>query len=84
LNFKFQKRKQKVLTSELFEPALAAVEGASSADIVDDESSNGASVVSGSDSSEALLARSVPDLRLDLLAVDLHHLRLELHPNGGL
>lgn len=66
------------------EPSLDAVEGAPPADIVNNERTNSASVVSRGDSSKPLLSRSVPDLRLDLFAVDLDELRLELDPNGGL
>ncbi|CAA6668178.1 unnamed protein product [Spirodela intermedia] len=47
-------------------------------------SAEGPAVVGGGDSAEALLAGGVPDLGLDLLPVDVHALRLELHPDGGL
>lgn len=35
------------------------------------------------DSSEPLLAGSVPDLHLDLPSVDVEHLHLEVHSDGG-
>lgn len=71
-------------TAELIEPALDAVEGTPAGDIVDDKRGGGAAVVGGSDGPKPLLAGGVPDLSLDLLAVDFHHLRLELDADRGL
>lgn len=47
-------------------------------DVVDDERADGAAVVRLRDRPEALLARGVPDLRLDLLAVDVDGARRKL------
>lgn len=41
------------------------------ADVVDEQSSDGAAVVCGGDGAVSLLARRVPDLRFDRLCVDL-------------
>ena len=77
-------RRGRVRTVELQEPAADAVKGGAAGDVVDEERAEGAAVVGGGDGAEALLASGVPDLGLDLLAIDVHALRLELHPNGGL
>lgn len=69
---------------ELIEPSADAVEGGPATDVVDEERTDGATVVGGGDSSEALLASGVPDLGLDLLAIDEQLLRLELDADGRL
>lgn len=74
----------KELTGELIEPALDAIEGRPTTNVVNDKRTDSAAIVSGSDGPEALLAGGVPDLGLDLLAVDINDLGLELHSNGGL
>lgn len=74
----------KELTGELIEPALDAIEGSPTTNIVNNKRTDSAAIVSGSDGPEALLAGGVPDLGLDLLAVDIDDLGLELHSNGGL
>lgn len=74
----------KTLTLELIEPATDTVEGGPAADIVDNESTNSASVVSGGDGTEPLLASGVPNLGLDLLAVDFQALSLKLDAYGSL
>ena len=67
---------------ELLEPPGDAVEGGQAGDVVDDKHPDSSAVVGIGDSPEALLAGGVLDLGLDLLAVDLHALDLELHTNG--
>ena len=71
-------------TVEFLEPAADVVEGGAAGDVVDEEGAEGAAVVGGGDGAEALLAGGVPDLGLDVLAVDVHALRLELDADGGL
>ena len=71
-------------TGELVEPAKDGVEGGAASDVVDEEGGDGAAVVGGGDGAESLLAGGVPDLSLDLSAVDLHRLSLELDADRGL
>ena len=52
-------------------------------DVVDEERTDGAAVVGGGDGAVALLARGVPDLGLDGLAVDLDAARGEFDSDGG-
>jgi len=70
-------------TSEFFQPATYIVEGGFATDIINNEGTNSTPIVSGSHSTETLLTGSVPDLSLDLLAIDLHTLSLKLHTDGG-
>ncbi len=49
-------------------------------DIVYEHDAHGAPVVGGGDGTEALLARRVPDLQLDLLPVQLDRSDLEVDP----
>ncbi|KAF7837094.1 hypothetical protein G2W53_005576 [Senna tora] len=74
----------KILTLELIEPAADTVEGGPAADIVDDESTDSASVVGRGDGTESLLTSGVPNLGLDFLAVDFQALCLKLNANGCL
>jgi hypothetical protein len=71
-------------TSQLVQPPPNVLERALAADVVHDQRPDGAAVVGRRHRAEPLLPRRVPDLCLDLLAVNLHALRLELHPDGGL
>ena len=48
-------------------------------DVVDHECSSGPPVIAACDGPEALLARRVPDLQLDLLAAHLDYPRAKLH-----
>lgn len=73
-----------LLTVKLLKPPLDAVEGSTAGDVVDNEGTDGPSVVSGGDGPESLLAGSVPDLGLDFLSVDFEHLSLEFNADGGL
>ena len=68
----------KRLTTKFMQPLTNIFEGLASADVVDDKSSNGTSIIGSSDRSETLLASSVPDLSFDLPSIDLHRLCLEL------
>ena len=51
-------------------------------DVVDEQCSDGASVVGPRDGPEILLARSVPDLQLDGLVIDGERLGPELNADG--
>ena len=55
------------------------LEGVSEGDVVDQQSSGRASVVRASDGAEALLARRVPDLKIDLILIDRNHSGAELY-----
>ena len=72
------------LTLELIKPAADAIKCGPASDIIDNKSSDGATVVSGGNSPEAFLAGGVPNLSLDLFAVNVHTLSLKLDSNGGL
>ena len=72
------------MSFELLEPAGDTVEGGAAADVVDDKCADGTAVVGGGDGAKPFLAGGVPNLGLDLLAVDLHALSLELDADGGL
>lgn len=54
------------------------------ADVVDEQGTDGASVVSGSDGAVSLLPRGIPDLRLDCLLVDLDRPGGKLDADGRL
>lgn len=51
--------------------------------IIHQQNTHGASVVSGRDGAEALLAGGVPYLQLDALAVELDRADLEVDADGG-
>lgn len=53
------------------------------ADVVDEQSADGAAVVGGGDGTVALLARGIPDLGFDGLAVDLDAAGREFDADGG-
>ena len=69
---------------EFIEPVADAVEGGATADVVNEESTDSAPIIGGGNSSEAFRAGGVPDLGLDLLAVDEELLSLELNADGRL
>ena len=69
---------------KLFQPPRDVLECLVLADVVDEQSSNGAAVVGRGDGSVALLAGRVPDLRLDRLCVDLDAAGCEFDADGGL
>lgn len=52
-------------------------------DIVHEQNPHGAPVIRRGDCAEALLARSIPDLQLDALAVELNSPDLEIDADGG-
>ena len=54
---------------DLLQPALDVVERVEVGDVVHDDDAVSAAVVGAADRAEALLARSVPNLQLDRLAV---------------
>ena len=81
---KNNQEKKRKLTLELIEPPSNTIKGGAAADIIHHECPHSASIVGRSNCPEALLAGSVPYLSLDLLSIDLHALRLKLHPNRGL
>ena len=65
------------------DPVLDVVEALLVGDVVDEHDAHGAAVVGRRDRAEALLARGVPDLQLDLLAVQLDRADLEVDPCQG-
>ena len=62
------------------DPVLDVIEAFLVGDVVDKHDAHGPSVVGGGDGSEPLLAGSVPDLKLDLLAIKLNCSDLEINP----
>ncbi len=79
-----EREREMKYTFEFFEPATYVLECTSPADVIHDESSDRASVIRGSHSTEPLLTCRIPDLRLDFLSFNLHALRLKLHADGSL
>lgn len=71
------------VTLEFVKPATDAIESSPATNIVDNESTDSAPVVSRGDGTEAFLAGGVPNLSFNLLGIDFQALRLELHPDGG-
>lgn len=51
--------------------------------VVDQQDTHSATVVSGSDGAETLLASGIPDLKLDALAIQLNCADLEVNADGG-
>lgn len=72
------------VVAELLEPALNVLKGGVLGDVVDEESPDGAPVVSRGDGPIALLAGSVPDLGLDGLPLGLDRFGRELDADGRL
>jgi hypothetical protein len=68
---------------DLLQPVADVVERLLVRDVVDDDDAVRAAVVGGGDGAEALLAGRVPDLELDLLAVELEVADLEVDADGG-
>jgi len=79
-----EREREMKYTFEFFEPATYVLECTSPADVIHDKSSDRASVIRGSHSTEPLLTCRIPDLRLDFLSFNLHALRLKLHADGSL
>ena len=52
-------------------------------DVVDEESSDGTSVVRPGDGSEILLSSCVPNLHFDGVVADSHNFRPEFNPDSG-
>ena len=61
------------------DPVLDVVETLLVGDVVHQHDAHGAPVVGGGDRPEPLLARRIPDLQLDLLAVQLNCADLEVN-----
>ena len=72
------------MVAQLLEPSCDVLVGLVLADIVDKESADGASVVSGSDGTVAFLSSGIPNLRLDGFGVNLDRTGGELDTDGGL
>mmetsp|Transcript_71488 Transcript_71488/g.149453 ORF Transcript_71488/g.149453 Transcript_71488/m.149453 type:complete len:202 (-) Transcript_71488:116-721(-) len=68
--------------SRVIEPPSEVVEGPPSTDVVDEQGACRPSIVGLGDRSESLLASCVPDLKLDLVILDLHDSVPELDTNG--
>lgn len=71
----------RVLT-RILQPGGQVVEGLPSRDVVHQQGASSSAVIRACDRSESLLPSRVPDLKLDLLAVDGDHACSELHANG--
>lgn len=69
---------------QLLQPPVDIVVSLVLADVVDEEGTDGATVVGRGDGPVALLTSSIPDLCLDGLGVDLDRASRELHADGGL
>ena len=61
------------------DPVLDVVEALLVGDVVHQHDPHGSSVVGGGNGSESLLPRSVPDLQLDLLPIQLYCANLEVN-----
>lgn len=72
------------VVSQLLQPPVDIVVGLVLADVVDEEGTDGATVVGRGDGPVALLTSSIPDLCLDGLGVDLDRASRKLHADGGL
>ena len=72
------------VVAELRQPSLDVLERVLLGDVIHKQSSNSSSVVSAGDGSVSLLASSVPDLRLNHLAVDRDTTGGKLDTDGGL
>jgi hypothetical protein len=83
LNKFTQKSEIETHTVELIEPATDVFESGATSDIVDDEGSNGATVISRCNGAEAFLTGGIPNLSFDLFAVDEHALSLKLDADSG-
>jgi hypothetical protein len=70
--------------SQLLEPSCDVFVGLMLADIVDEKSTNGTSIVSGSNGAVSLLSSGIPNLGLDRLGVDLNGSSGELDTDGRL
>ena len=70
--------------AQLPQPPFHVLVGQMLGDVVDQERPNGAAVIGRRDGSVPLLARRVPDLGLDGLAVDLDAARGEFHADRRL
>ena len=82
-----QKKKvslSKALTLELIEPSADTIESGTAANIVNDESTDGAAVIGRGDGAKPFLAGSIPNLSLNLFAINIHNLSLEFNADGGL
>lgn len=72
------------VVTQLLQPPVDIVVGLVLADIVDEEGTDGATVVGRGDGPVALLTSSIPNLCLDGLRVDLDRTSRKLHADGGL
>jgi hypothetical protein len=63
----------------LFEPVLYVVKGLLVSAVINENNSHGSLVISLSNSSESLLASSVPNLQLDSLIINIDFLDLKIN-----
>ena len=70
------------MVSQFFEPSRHILIGLVLADVVDEQRSDGASIVGRRDGTVSLLASSIPDLSLDGLGVDLDRSSCKLNADG--
>ncbi len=67
---------------DIAQPLADAIKRLAVGDVVDEHDAHGASVVRRRDRVEALLAGRVPDLKFDLLAVQIYGLHFEVDADG--
>lgn len=72
------------MVAQLLQPSGDVLVGLVLADVVNEEGTDGATVVGGCDGAVTLLAGSIPNLGLDRLGVDLDRTGGELDTDGGL
>ena len=72
------------MISQLLQPSRDVLVGLVFADIIDEQSANSTSIISGCDSSISLLPCGIPDLCLDCLCVYLDRPGRELYTDCGL
>lgn len=72
------------MVPQLLQPPGHVLEREALADVVDEQSTDGAPVVGRGDGAIPFLARGIPDLRLDRLVVDLDRPRGKLDADGRL
>lgn len=68
---------------DVADPVANVAEGLFVRDVIDKKDSHGSAVVGSCDGAEAFLTSSVPDLKLDFLAIELNGTDLKVDSDGG-
>lgn len=68
--------------SDVADPVFDLLEGITVGYVINDDRARGISVVTAGDRAEDFLASGIPDLNLNVLAVDLNHFDRKGHANG--